>query len=172
MSKTQWPAVAPFSHLTPTLMEAYWGTNAATGHNHEGTDDDGSCPKIDLVAATDMPTGAVDSEVRTSALTVQQDFELNYYRVGSLVHVFIPSTFGTSNSGTLKIYPATTWPSAMVGTDTMSIINGWDNGSKEFLIIQPPTSTSDTFDITRISASFTAAGQKGFDLCNLCYVAA
>jgi hypothetical protein len=51
MAKTQY---TDGTTLTPARMTTYWGSNASTGHTHDGTDTDGSCPKIDLDSANDV----------------------------------------------------------------------------------------------------------------------
>jgi hypothetical protein len=57
MGKQLWAANTETA-LTNELMRAYFGNSAGTGHTHDGIDNDGSVPKINLAAAAHV-TGAL-----------------------------------------------------------------------------------------------------------------
>ena len=68
MSKINW---VDGSFLTPSLQNAYWGTGADSGHQHNGLDVDGSVPQIDLAVDVDgiLPAAkvaAIDIESGTT----------------------------------------------------------------------------------------------------------
>ena len=71
------------THITPALMNAYWGIDGDTGHVHDGTDADGSVPKVMLTEALEvqgvlpganieapLPTANIDHQHGVSGLAL------------------------------------------------------------------------------------------------------
>ena len=51
MPKTVWnTGVGQGTFLTAQFQNTFYGTNAATGHTHDGLDQDGSAPPINLAS--------------------------------------------------------------------------------------------------------------------------
>jgi len=106
MGKTQWQEET--HHLTPDLMIGFFGNNAETGHDHNGTDDDGSCPKI-------VTEGTVNVDVTSTYFTTPVNADWTYVKLRNMISILIPAMFGQHVSNTeLQFTPHTTWPSIMV----------------------------------------------------------
>jgi hypothetical protein len=115
------------SYLTPSFMDTFFGTNAGSGHNHQGLDADGSAPQITLSSdADDYITGTILAEVRTpfsDVLTVKTWY---YTRIGRVVTMFLPDghfVHSTANDFYEVSPPAGTgvWPAAVVPTNAQLI---------------------------------------------------
>ncbi len=116
------------TYLTPTFMDSFHGTNAATGHNHQELDADGSCPNIALSNSVSdySVSGTTGMKITTTYVTVEQTGTCRYLRVGSLIVLRIPQMFGTAAGTTCQIDPQTTWPAEILavisgGTDYMMV---------------------------------------------------
>jgi len=159
MAKTQW---ADGEHLTPAQMILFFGNNAATGHDHDGTDVDGSCPKI-------ITEGTVGVKITTSHLTVEQTATWYYAKLQNYILLFIDELLGTSNSVNLRIYPQTTWPAEIVPTTLQRAYSCLrDNSSWVPGMIEIDTDVSDYWVCQIIDTNhdysagiFTAANLKG-----------
>lgn len=88
MSKKQWPDNS-VTYLTAPLMRAYWGTSAATGHTHNGTDTDGDCPKI-FNTPTEIPMELIGATGVT--------FNIAYTKNGFLVCCHVPGVTGLTST--------------------------------------------------------------------------
>lgn len=179
MAKTNW---IDGTHLTPAQMILFFGNNAGTGHNHAGTDDDGSCPKVNLTSAAhvtgllplaniaDLSQGTVNVKITTSHLTVEQTDTFDYLKFGNYVFLFMDAMSGVSNSTDLEISPDTSWPAAIIpSTIKHASIIVFDNSKYRAGMIQIPASTSLDMVLYNIDSSnnfeangFTGSGSKGF----------
>lgn len=113
MAKTDWTSG---SFITAAFQIALSGNDATTGHTHDGTDVDGSCPKIN-------PQSHLDSTAQVFTFGVNATFfdttaaneEAYYTKVGNLVSVWFPQVTGTHSSSTaVELQPTTTWPSVIL----------------------------------------------------------
>lgn len=122
MAKIDWSGND--EHLTPALMKTYFGEDETEGHNHDGTDDDGSCPNIDLTSgvtgvipnANLIVTGSVDVKSTDTYFDTEQTSTWYYTIIGNMVFmrtVLLEGTL-TSETGYIKIEAVTAWPAAIV----------------------------------------------------------
>lgn len=120
MAKTDW---TNGSYLTPALQNTYWGTTGATGHVHDGVDDDGHCPKITLTDITDSTTGSFNVSVSSSYFTPDQTASWTFYKLGKLCTILTTQLDGThAGSSAIEIHPTSgTWPSAIIPTATIDV---------------------------------------------------
>lgn len=162
MAKTSW---ADGTYLTPAQMILFFGNNAATGHDHDGTDDDGSCPKINTA-------GTISAEVRNTYYTTQADFTMYYEKIYNMVCLRFPYQVASHGSSTeLQIHPDTTWPAAILAAASeelhiplIVISNSVQlmgsilipDGSTEEMVLYCPNSTGE------LSAGNFNATNKGF----------
>jgi hypothetical protein len=84
--------------LTNELMRAYFGNSAATGHTHDGSDTDGSVPKINLAAAAhvtgELPLANIAwnpmQSVNMTVVGKTKTFYI-YYRITTPTGLFTPA---------------------------------------------------------------------------------
>ena len=148
MAKTQW---TNGSHITPSFMQAFAGTNALQGHAHDGADADGSVPKILLTSGAHVQgtlpltninsysDGTVNVKITTSYVTEEQSTVWRYMVLADYVHIYCHDIFGTSNSSDLEITPDSSWPSNILSTNAKycNIVVSDDNNLHPGLIYLP-----------------------------------
>ena len=108
MAKTNF---ANGSILTPTFLDLFHGTDAITGHNHEGLDADGSCPKISLESVATILTGIDGAKITVAFVTIEQTTSFHWVTFDNYVLLHIGEMIGVSNSVDLEIAPDTVWTS-------------------------------------------------------------
>ena len=106
------------SYLTPTFMDSFHGTNAATGHNHQELDADGSCPQIALSdSVSDYLSGTFGIDVTSTYFTTPLSNGTAWYiKIGNIVFVTFPDIFGHhAATPQLQLTPnGGNWPSAII----------------------------------------------------------
>jgi hypothetical protein len=174
MAKTLWPTSSPFGFITPALQELWWGISGATGHNHRGLDEDGSCPKIALSdSVSDYSTGTALGKVTTDYYDTEQlNISILWARIGKIVTVTIPTIVGTQavESGLFRISPMTTWPAEMLATSGNPYVSVplLSNSVMETGQIRLPSVGTDDFIADQDGSSTFAAG-KGIRFTNITY---
>jgi hypothetical protein len=178
MAKTLWPTSAPFGFITPALQNLWWGISGATGHNHRGLDEDGSCPKIALTdSVSDYETGTIPLKITNTYLTAEVTFTARYtILAGRMVMIVIPTgAYGTINGtrSSIVIEPnEVSLPSTMINNGAghhipATIIN--NNIAETGMIIAPYTG-NETFTIQR-NAIANYSGVSGlYNVTSICYM--
>ena len=182
MGKSLWPIAAPFNFLTPALMKLFWGESAATGHNHNELDEDGSCPQIDLTSAVSgiLPVANMESNISRGSVDIKllgsdtdtplETGTLKWYRQGAAVSIEIGGMTGAQagvNSGYANIIPDVgDWPDDIVqgyaGSAGRCAVQIMDNGAKRVGVVVPPEQGSSYFQVFRCDESaFSGTGAKG-----------
>ena len=188
MAKTQWPIVTPFGHITPALQELWWGTNAATGHTHDGTDADGSVPKVDLTAHVTgvLPvanygiSGTVDVKIVDTFIDTEATATWSYTKVGNVVTLYIREIKGLETGGNteLLVTPDTVWPAAILNTGISRALVPVFSGTtlkSGWIGIPLTVGASDAVALAVLNASqdFVLdgfSGTKGLDDCYITYI--
>ena len=111
------------SDLTADYLDIVFGTDAVTGHNHDGVDTDGSCPKIvtdDLVDFTDTFQVKMKS---SDTISTPSAFTWTYRKSGNFITLFIPESIELSDSYYCEFEPfdPVTFPSSIIPTTTKTI---------------------------------------------------
>lgn len=188
MAKTDWNS--PPKWLTPEFMVAFAGNNAGTGHNHEGTDDDGSCPKISIAdSVDDYLTGTINVDVISTYFATPVNADWIYYKVGSIIHILIPEMIGIhATNNQLAFTPNSgNWPALMVPSNTQNvggvILYKQDPSTKEIregrltitsvssaVITASITNNSGILGITNFGTGGVAGQEKGIERQTISYV--
>ncbi|MCK5450243.1 MAG: hypothetical protein KAI70_00605 [Candidatus Omnitrophica bacterium] len=115
MAKRDW---SNGDHMTPDFLDLYWGTNASNGHNHQGLDADGSCPKISITdSVDDYLTGTINVDVTSTYFTTPVNVNWTYTKIGNVVHITTEELRGYHATNTeLVVTPNTTWPTLILPT--------------------------------------------------------
>lgn len=126
MAKTDWNS--PPKWITPDFMVAFAGNNAGSGHNHQGTDDDGSCPNIALSnAVSDYITGTFGIDVSSTYYSTPASNKTAVYtKIGNVVTIlFQEGIWGWhSTNDQLRLSPnGGSWPSDIIPT-TDQLVSG------------------------------------------------
>lgn len=111
-------------NYTPALWQAQWGNTAGTGHNHEGLDADGSCPKIVIEDDVDgYAEGTVSGEVVSTYFTTPVQADIDYVKIGSVVTLVIPEFLGQHGSNEeIQISPEVgDWPALIIPSTAQEI---------------------------------------------------
>jgi hypothetical protein len=171
------------THITSAIAHARWGNTGATGHDHQGLDEDGSAPQIDLTNAVSgllpnanlaLPSsGTIGLKITTTYLTVEQTFNVTWEKRNNRVTLHIPEVNGTSNSTSLEAaLSGGTWPSEIIpggGSGYLRMtIPVQDNGN----VISAMIKISESSDTENwvfyalasdeyLSTNFTNSGTKG-----------
>jgi hypothetical protein len=112
------------SWLTPAEMNAYWGTDATTGHIHDGADSDASLPQVNLTTHVtgELPSSSlgdytsgsfsVDSRYLDSTVTKTWQYQI----LNGQCSIFAEDMLGTSAVHSNLEFLATggTWPSDII----------------------------------------------------------
>ena len=138
MAKTQW---SNGSTLTPTFQTAQFGSDANTGHTHDGTDNDGSAPPINLAShvtgtlstnnlqVIDMgdsgvvnktyTSGSFTASVTATYFNTPDTATWYWIKIGDIVFLTIGGLSDSSANGTqLQISPQSgNWPTAIVPSE-------------------------------------------------------
>jgi len=168
------------SWLTPTFMDAFFGTDAVTGHNHDGLDADGSCPKVvtdDLedftdtfqvkIRASDVFGGAPSAKTWT------------YRKSGNLITLIIPESVELSDSSYCQIeaFSPADFPSDIIPTTSQKIPAIVVNAQSYTTILSPGlieipsaiTSNMILWCMDPIESSTNILQAQDFDASNIVY---
>ena len=126
------------SHFTPDFMAAYYGTDATTGHTHDGLDEDGSVPRIETEDLLDT-TGTFDAILRAADILGGSPSAVTwaYRKSGNEITLYINETLDLSDSTECQIEPATTWPDAIIPTTAQYLSVSVPNAQSYTTILSP-----------------------------------
>lgn len=124
-------------------LNSIFNANGGQGHRHDSVDGDGSCEKINLAAGAEVKgllptsmltgnipismldyytTGTVDIKVTTPYFDVEDTDTWSYAVFQNFVLLLTKTITGHSTANnTFQVTPGTTWPAAIIPTDTLSI---------------------------------------------------
>ena len=102
MAKTEYQDSGTW--LTADLQNAYWGTDGTTGHVHDGTDTDGSVPKIQLSSALECQGVLPGANIQAPLPTANVD---HTHGVSGLAKVDLAGAAGVT--GDLPLNNMATW---------------------------------------------------------------
>ncbi len=167
------------STLTPAFMDLFHGTNASTGHAHDGLDADGSCPKIDPTSdITDFSFGSHAVKITTTYLTIEQTGNMYWAVIRDFVFISFSQMIGVSNSTDLQIsINGVNWPAAILpATAQRANLIAHDNSKYTPGMIDTPASASADWILYMQDANhefdangFTAANNKGISETSFIY---
>jgi len=114
MAKTQF---IDGTFLTPAFMTAQFGTNAGTGHDHKGSNADGSCPIIPITDIN-IPWTEFGVDVSSSYFTSPvSNQKWDYCKISNMVYIYVKTPLSGAHTANtqLKVSPnGGSWPTAIV----------------------------------------------------------
>lgn len=124
MAKKTW---GDGTHLTPSFMTSFFGTDANTGHIHNGANLDGKAPKIDLTDATNITgvlplTSFVDSSTGVFSVISNSVYDpvtrdWTFERVADHVMINCSEILGVDGSNNeFRVSTGRNWPVAIQST--------------------------------------------------------
>jgi hypothetical protein len=191
MAKKQWQTET--QHIDPTFAIAQFGNSAGTGHDHDGADDDGHCPKVNLASHVTglLPVANLGSRTAWAAISV--DVINTYFTTpvnaswlynvfDDIVTIRIPEMLGAHGSNVaLQFEPNSgNWPAEII-PDTPQYVGGVvmkepgaANDFRHGMLLIPNATSTDiiaaiTIETAELQSGGFATAAKGIYRQTICY---